>query len=89
MENIAKNGSDELLRFENKNNKKRPLNMLLFESVVYLFVLALEKGVAVDIQKLEKFKKDEFDKPERITYGIDSVDNIKFRFDSMERLLND
>ncbi|WP_086244725.1 DUF262 domain-containing protein [Campylobacter devanensis] len=89
MENIAKNGSDELFRFENKNNKKRPLNMLLFESVVYLFVLALEKGVAVDIQRLEKFKKDEFDKPERITYGIDSVDNIKFRFDSMERLLND
>ena len=34
-------------------------------------------------------KKDEFDKPERITYGIDSVDNIKFRFESMERLLND
>ncbi|WP_086233322.1 DUF262 domain-containing protein [Campylobacter devanensis] len=89
MENIAKNGSDELFRFENKNNKKRPLNMLLFESVVYLFVLALEKGVAVDIQRLEKFKKDEFDKPERITYGIDSADNIKFRFDSMERLLND
>lgn len=89
MENIAKNGSDELFRFENKNNKKRPLNMLLFESVVYLFVLALEKGVAVDIQKLEKFKKNEFDKPERITYGIDSVENIKFRFDSMERLLND
>lgn len=89
MENIAENGSDGLFRFENKNNKKRPLNMLLFESVVYLFVLALEKGVAVDIQKLEKFKKDEFDKPERITYGIDSVENIKFRFDSMERLLND
>lgn len=90
MENIAKNGSDELFRFKNKNNdKKRPLNMLLFESVVYLFVLALERGMEVDIQKLEKFKKDEFDKPERITYGIDSVENIKFRFDSMERLLND
>mgnify|MGYP004455517367 CR=1 FL=1 len=90
MENIAKNGAGELFRFKNKNNdKKRPLNMLLFESVVYLFVLALEKGVTVDTQKLENFKKDEFDKPERITYGIDSMDNIKFRFDSMERLLND
>ena len=90
MENIVKNGSDELFRFKNKNNdKKRPLNMSLFESVVYLFVLALERGMEIDIQKLENFKKDEFDKPERITFGIDSMDNIKFRFDSMERLLND
>ena len=34
---------------------------------------------------MEKFKTQEFDKPERFTYGIDSKDNIKFRFDSVEK----
>ncbi|ARR01854.1 DUF262 domain protein [Campylobacter vicugnae] len=88
IENIVQNGADKLFRFTQKD-RKRPLNMILFESVVYLFVLAQEKGKVVDIQKLEKFKDDEFDKPERITYGIDSAENINFRFSSMERLLDD
>ena len=38
--------------------------------------------------ELEEFKSTEFDKPERFTYGIDSKENVKFRFDSVENFLS-
>ena len=89
MQYISDNYGDSVFRFKNKdgNNRKRPINMGLFECITYMFMLALEKNIEIDKEELEKFKTQEFDKPERITYGIDSKDNIKFRFDSVEKFI--
>ena len=89
MQYISDNYGDSVFRFKNKdgNNRKRPINMGLFECITYMFMLALEKNIEIDKEELEKFKTQEFDKPERFTYGIDSKDNIKFRFDSVEKFI--
>lgn len=89
MQYIADNYGDGVFRFRNKdgNDRKRPINMGLFECITYMFMLALEKNIKIDKDELETFKTQEFDKPERFTYGIDSKDNIKFRFDSVEKFI--
>ena len=89
MQYISDNYGDSVFRFKNKdgNNRKRPINMGLFECITYMFMLALEKNIEIDKEELEKFKTQEFDKPERFTYGIDSKDNIQFRFDSVEKFI--
>lgn len=89
MQFIDQNYSDSVFRFRNKEdkNRRRPINMALFECVTYMFMLALQKNINIDIDKFEEFKSSEFDKPERFTYGIDSKDNVKFRFDSVENFL--
>lgn len=89
MDDISKNYDDSVFRFKNKDgtNRKRPINMALFECITYMFMLASEQGKVIDIDKLEEFKSRELDKPERFTYGIDSKENVKFRFDSVENFL--
>lgn len=86
---ISKNYDDNVFRFKNKKNssRKRPINMALFECITYMFILALDQNITIDSNELEEFKSTEFDKPERFTYGIDSKENVKFRFDSVENFL--
>jgi len=89
MKYILKNYNDAIFRFKNKEGKdrKRPINMALFECITYLFVLAVKNKKKVDINKLERLKKEKFDNPDRFTYGIDSIENINFRFNEVEKLL--
>ncbi|QKF65506.1 DUF262 domain-containing protein [Campylobacter corcagiensis] len=89
MTYISKNYGDCVFRFESKDgsDRKRPINMGLFEVITYMFFIAMEKNIKIDIEKLKKLKKYEFDKPERFTYGIDSKDNIKFRFNTIDNFL--
>lgn len=88
MTYIAKKYGDSVFRFTSKDtNRKRPINMGLFETISYLFMLALEYKIDIDKNEIEKLKNEEFDKPERFTYGIDSKNNIEFRFGKIEELL--
>ncbi len=87
MEFANLNYADNLFRFETKESGKnrRKLNLPLFESLTY--ALVLKNGEFFSQDEISKFK-EELDKPERITFGIDSANNINFRFNLAKDLAN-
>ena len=91
MQNILDKYDDTIFRFENKEqeNRKRPINMALFECITYLFVRAIQDNIKLDIKKIKLLKKDKFDDPSKFTFGVDSVANVNFRFDEVEKLLKE
>lgn len=89
MSKIYENYEDNLFRFNPKKetDKKRRLSIALFESLSYVFMYAIEQNKKIPSkERIEEFK-NELDKPERITYGIDSKENIDFRFNKAMELL--
>lgn len=89
MNEIYTEYEDNLFRFNPKqeSKNKRKISMALFESLTYAFIVALENNKKFPTKEnIEKFK-NELDKPERITYGIDSKENIDFRFNKAMELV--
>lgn len=88
MDFIAEKYGNKLFRFNPKQeNKTRKLNIPLFESSTFAFVSALEQGLDFpNKESIDKFKKI-LDEPKYITFGIDSNDNVKFRFDLAKKLI--
>lgn len=79
----------DIFRFKNSNGEnKRPINMALFESLAYLFVLCCDKGKRPNKQSIEKLKSN-FDNPDKFIKGVDSTANVKYRFDEVERFLEE
>ncbi|BCX78770.1 DUF262 domain-containing protein [Campylobacter sp. 19-13652] len=87
MKQVIKNGGSDIFRFKSKDDRKRPINMGLFECISYGFMIALENKKTIDIDRLEILKSKHFDNPDRFTFGIDSVENVNFRFGEIEKLI--
>lgn len=80
----------DIFRFDNLNGEnKRPINMALFESLAYLFVLCCDKGKIPSKESIEKLKKEKFDNPDKFIKGVDSTANVKYRFDEVEKFLEE
>lgn len=80
----------DIFRFKNLNGEnKRPINMALFESLAYLFVLCCDKGKIPSKESIEKLKKEKFDNPDKFVKGVDSTANVKYRFDEVEKFLEE
>lgn len=80
----------DIFRFKNLNGEnKRPINMALFESLAYLFVLCCDKGKIPSKESIEKLKKEKFDNPDKFIKGVDSTANVKYRFDEVEKFLEE
>lgn len=89
MSYISQEYEDTAFRFLSKeNNRKRPVNMGLFESVTYAFMLAQEQNITIDKAKFNELKAN-VDEPKYFTYGIDSKENVDFRFSKFEELLRE
>lgn len=89
MDFIEQYYDDSLFRFAPKKEGQRirKLNIPLFESLTFAFVSALEKGLDFpNKESIDKFKKI-LDEPKYITFGIDSNENVKFRFDLAKKLI--
>lgn len=80
----------DIFRFDNLNGEnKRPINMALFESLAYLFVLCCDKSKIPSKESIEKLKKEKFDNPDKFIKGVDSTANVKYRFDEVEKFLEE
>lgn len=85
-----KNYGADIFRFKNLNGEnKRPINMALFESLAHLFVLCCDKGKIPSKESIEKLKKEKFDNPDKFIKGVDSTANVKYRFDEVEKFLEE
>lgn len=84
-----KNYGADIFRFKNLNGEnKRPINMALFESLAYLFVLCCDKNKIPSKESIEKLKSN-FDNPDKFIKGVDSTANVKYRFDEVEKFLEE
>lgn len=83
-----KNYGADIFRFDNKNGEnKRPINMALFESLAYLFVLCCDENKTPSKESIEKLKSN-FN-PDKFIKGVDSTANVRYRFDEVERFLKE
>lgn len=83
-----KNYGTDIFRFDNKSGEnKRPINMALFESLAYLFVLCCDKNKIPSKESIEKLKSN-FN-PDKFIKGVDSTANVRYRFDEVERFLKE
>ncbi|MCV3374095.1 DUF262 domain-containing protein [Campylobacter lari] len=90
MEFIANNYKDNLFRFETKDihkTNKRKLSMALFEALTSVFMYAKENQKPFPSKDQINQFKQELDRPEKITYGIDSKENIEFRINKALELI--
>ena len=77
----------DIFRFSNNSrSSKRAINMALFESLSYAFALCVQNNAKIDKEELNTLK-NEFDKSGKFTSGLDSVLNVKDRFDKVKELL--
>ena len=72
---------------ENGTSRKRPINMPLFEMLVYVFS---DECVSVDSQvtrkAIEKFK-DTYDYQKMLMSNVDSSTNVVGRFEAAQKLI--
>lgn len=75
-----KNYGKDIFRFDNPDGiNRRPINMALFESLAYLFVLCDEKSKKPSKESMAALKS-EFDESGKFVSGIDSIPSVKYRF---------
>ncbi|WP_104758805.1 DUF262 domain-containing protein [Helicobacter bizzozeronii] len=88
MKDILAQGDDSIFRFKSKERKsqKRPINIALFECFVYLFVRAHQERKKIAIETLEDLK-DKFEDSGTFASGVESLNNIEFRFARVEEML--
>ena len=80
MNYINNNYGDSLFRFKPKGTKKRKISIALFESITYAFIIAKENFKPYpSLDDIDSFK-NKLDLPERTILGVDSSENIEFRF---------
>lgn len=83
------NYGENIFRFDNSNGtNKRAVNMALFESLAYLFILCLDKSKKPSKESIKALKA-EFDKSGKFNSGIDSIPSVKYRFDRVKEFLKE
>lgn len=78
----------DAFRFETEaNNKHRPINMPLFECIVYLFMyewdMSDQERVRTEIYKLKK----EFDRSDLFSQTVDATASVNYRFEETDQLV--
>lgn len=76
---------DSCFRFEVYNTNKRPINMPLFESMVYL--LTQTSNITDTLKEKIIDLKEEFDSSDYFFNSVDSSKSVKYRFKKVEELL--
>lgn len=79
MDFIAQHHDSTIFRFYSIGENRRPINMLLFESLTYLFVECKKRNIELSQHKINHLK-EEFERSGRFSRGIDSVSNVTYRF---------
>lgn len=80
MQYITQYYNEDIFRFASQNNKKRPINMLLFESFSYLFTLIRLNGKQPISQEEIDALKNEFQNSEKLKSGVEGKNSIEYRF---------
>lgn len=79
MDLLAQHHDSTIFRFHSYGENKRPINMLLFESLTYLFAECKKRNIELSQHKINRLK-EEFERSGRFSRGIDSVSNVTYRF---------
>lgn len=79
MNFISKHYDSSIFRFYSNSESKRPINMLLFESLTYLFVECKKRNINLSQHKINQLK-EEFERSGKFSRGIDGVSNVNYRF---------
>lgn len=89
MDLLAQHHDSAIFRFHSYGENKRPINMLLFESLTYLFVECKKRNIELSQHNINHLKK-EFERSGRFSRGIDSVSNITYRFrDALKHIMGE
>jgi len=89
MKMAQKTCDSDIFRFSTYNQKRRPLNMGIFEALSYFFTMIQDNSLDLGIlQKNIKNLKTEFDKSGYFSNSIDSSDSVNYRFNAVEELRN-
>ncbi|WP_301008910.1 hypothetical protein, partial [Helicobacter sp. UBA3407] len=80
---------EDIFRFDNPDGiNRRPINMALFESLAYLFVLCKNSNKIPRKVSIKSLKK-KFDNSGYFSSSIDSAPSVEYRFNKVEEFLND
>lgn len=80
---------EDIFRFDNPQGvNRRPINMALFESLSYLFVLCAKQNIIPKIRKIKALKK-EFDEDGSFTSGVDSEPSVRYRFERVQKFFKE
>ena len=81
---------EDAFRFNISNVNKRPLNMALFESLGYFFMIKNISNARPDELKQQiNNLKDLFDLEDKFRYAVDSSSNVDYRFSKIEEFAKD
>lgn len=89
MDLLAQHHDSTIFRFHSYGENKRPINMLLFESLTYLFAECKKRNIELSQHKINHLK-EEFERSGRFSRGIDSVSNVTYRFrDALKHIIGE
>lgn len=84
MQYIQKHYDKDIFRFPSQTRNKRPINMLLFESLCYLIVECQKKEIKISQEKIDKLKKH-FEQSGKFSKAVDSVPSVTYRFQEVSQ----
>lgn len=88
MKNAFNTLGGDAFRFEKNNINKRPVNMALFESLGYFFMLTHDSlNDVTDISQKLIILKTKFDDSDAFKYAVDSSKNVDYRFTAIESFI--
>ncbi len=88
MDHLADNYDDSIFRFNPIKSEKRSINMVLFECIVHLCKQMENERISLEaINQLKDRLRDKFDRPNEQLLDVDSVENLRFRFDEIDKIL--
>jgi len=89
MENSYNILGKDGFRIPNKNSKKRPMNMALFESLSYLMSFSIIKKNPIKVKQKVKVLFDDKKFITSLTERIDSSISVDIRFNKMKKILRE
>lgn len=79
----------DIFRFPSQTQNKRPINMLLFESLCYLIAECQKRGIDISQERIDRLK-EEFETSGRFSKAVDGVPNVTYRFqETLYRLIEE
>lgn len=88
MKNCYQVMGRDAFRFKSGTNNRRPINMPLFEIMMYIFAdNRMLHNIQLTKEKVEKFK-EKFDHQQMFTGNVDSTLNLNQRYKLAEELIN-
>lgn len=89
MDLLAQHHDSTIFRFHSYGENKRPINMLLFESLTYLFAECKKRNIKLSQHKINHLK-EEFERSGKFSRGIDGVSNVTYRFrDALKHIIGE